>query len=87
MDPLDDFETILSCDYCGTGNTGDEVLQGNSALQCLVAHLQGAEFCCIAVRKAKRNTNYISDLVMCENMLWLIYYTLNTNVSSWSSPQ
>lgn len=32
VDPLDDFETILSRDDGGTGNTGDEVLQGNTAL-------------------------------------------------------
>lgn len=54
VDPFDDFEAILSCDYCGAGNTGDEVLQRNSALQCLVAHLQGAELSCIAVKKAKK---------------------------------
>lgn len=33
VDPLDDFETILSCDYCDTGNTGDEVLQRNTTFQ------------------------------------------------------
>lgn len=75
VDPFDDFEAILSCDYCGAGNTGDEVLQRNSALQCLVAHLQGAELSCIAVKKAKKEKkNDITDFITSENVLWLICY-------------
>lgn len=53
VDPLDYFEAILSCDYCDTGNTGNEVLQRNTTLQCLIAHLQRAESCGIAVWKTK----------------------------------
>lgn len=69
VDPLDDFEAILSCDYCGTGNTGNEVLQRNTVLQCLIAQLQRAEFCCIAVWKTKWKIHYIIDFIMCGNML------------------
>lgn len=49
MDPLDDFKSVLSCDYRDTGNTSDEVLQGDASLQCLISQLQGVEFCSIAV--------------------------------------
>lgn len=72
VNPLDDFEAILSCDDGDTGNTGNEVLQRNTTLQCLIAQLQGAEFCCIALWKTKWKTYYIIDFIMCENMLCLI---------------
>lgn len=62
--PLDDFEPILSCDYCDTRNTGNEVLQGNTTLQCLIAKLQWPEFRSIAVRKTKEKGKYITQLLM-----------------------
>lgn len=70
MDPLDDFKAILSSDYGDTGNTGDEVLQRHTALQCVIALLQQAEFSCIAFCKARPKTDYwikfqvISDLIL-----------------------
>lgn len=51
MDPLDNFETILSGNNSDTGNTSDEVFKRNTALQSLIAQLQRAEFCSIAVWK------------------------------------
>ncbi len=71
VDPLDDFEAILSCDYSDTGNTGNEVLQRNTTLQCLIAQMQRAEFCCITVCKTKWKIYYIIDF-MCKNTLCLI---------------
>lgn len=53
VDPLDDLKTILSCHYGDAGDAGDEVLQGNAPLQCLVAQMQRAELRCITVWKAK----------------------------------
>lgn len=49
MDPLNDFEAVLSCDDGDAGDTGDQVLQGHSTVQCLTTHLQGAEFSFIAI--------------------------------------
>lgn len=63
--PFDDFEPILSCDYCDTGNTGNEVLQGNTTLQCLIAKLQWPEFCSIAVGKTKGKGKYNSMWKKC----------------------
>lgn len=62
VDPLDDFETILSCDYCDTGNTGDEVLQRNTTFQWLIAKLKWSEFCCITVWKTKWKLNFLITL-------------------------
>lgn len=56
IDPLDDFEAILSRDDGDTGNTGNEVLQRNTALQRLITQLERAEFVCIAVWKTTWKT-------------------------------
>lgn len=54
VDPLDDFETILGSDNGDAGNTGDEVLQGNTTLHCLIPQAERTELCCIAVWKTER---------------------------------
>lgn len=62
MYPLNDFEAILSCDYCDTGDTGNEVLQRNTILQSVIAHLQRTEFGFITVYKTKNKTNTLLPL-------------------------
>lgn len=72
VDPLDDFKAILGCDYCDAGDTGDEVLQGNTTLQGLIAQMQWAEFSCIAVRKAKQKIPIIRFYSQCMTMVIMV---------------
>ncbi len=71
MDPFDDFEAILSCDYCYARHTRNEVLQRNTTLQGLTALLQRAKRCCITVWKAKLKIYSVTDLIMHDKMLLL----------------
>ena len=88
VDPLDDFEAILSRDYCDTGDTGNEMLQGYTTLQGLTAQLQWAKFFCIAVWKTKGKTHYINDFI---HNVWkhapFVYKKLVRGLQSWLSPE
>ena len=57
MDPLDDLEAVLGRNHGDAGEAGDEVLQRDSALLCLIAQLQRAELCRIAFWETESHTH------------------------------